>query len=476
MAVPRIRVLDKQEEDMVHEYSLRSLNDIGVLIRSKSALQTLEGAGAKVDYDKWIARFPEGMVMDALAKAPKNFKLCAREPRNDLEIPVDSGIPYISTDGLTIYMKDLETGEKRDAMRADLANFAKLADALDAVKFFWPIVTVRDVPEDAHAVHEMWTSLNGCSMHVQGMCLNEKDALTEIELASLIVGGREELKKRPIFSIIHCSIAPLSFEKGLAEAHVELARAGIPVVSMSMSLSGLSSPVTYAGTVVNINTENLASLIITQSAEPGAPHIYCSESAPVDMVTGNMNYSAPEMLPVSAAAGQMARRYGLPSMVGSWGIGGELDRDDTNLSLLAGSFMRVFSNTDLTCGFGGMDSALGCSMEQMVIDSNEWEDFRAFLKDYTFTEEQIALDVVRKVGHGNSFLTHPHTAKRFKSELYLPNRNRLLKSTTLSDTVYSEAKEVVKKLLREHEVPVVDADIVKHGDQIIEQYEKTLSA
>ncbi|HDP97548.1 MAG TPA: hypothetical protein ENN25_07680, partial [Euryarchaeota archaeon] len=473
-AVPRIRVLDEQEEEMVHEYSVRSLNDIGVLIRSKSVLQMLEEAGAMVDYDKWIAKFPEDMVNDALKNAPKRFKLCAREPRNDLEIPVNSGIPHISTDGLTIYMKDLETGERKDALRADLANFAKVADALDAVKFFWPIVTVRDAPEEAHAVHEMWTSLNGCSMHVQGMCLNKKDALTEIELASLIVGGKEELKKRPIFSIIHCSIAPLSFEKGLTEAHVELARAGIPVVSMSMSLSGMSCPVTFAATVVNINTENLASLIITQSAEPGAPHIYCSESAPVDMVTGNMNYTAPEMLSVSAAAGQMARRYGIPSMVGSWGIGGELGPEDTNLSLLAGSFMRVFSNTDLTCGFGGMDSALGCSMEQMVIDANEWEDFSAFLKSYKFSEEQIALDVVKEVGHGNSFLTHPHTAKRFKSELYLPNKNRLLKSTTMSNTIYSEAKEVVKKLLREHEVPEIDATVVRQGDQIIAEYEKTL--
>jgi len=469
-----MKVLDKQEEELVHEYSLRSLNQIGVLVRSESVLKMLDESGAIVDHENGIAKFPESIVKEALSKAPKRFKLCARDSKNDLEIPVDNRLPYITTDGLTIYMRDLETGERRDATRKDLANFAKLADALDTIDFFWPIVTVTDVPEAAHAVHEMWTSLQGCSMHVQGMCLNREDALTEIDLASLIVGGKEELKKRPIFSIIHCVIAPLSFEKGLVEAHVELARAGIPVVSMSMSISGLSSPVTFAGTIVNINTENLASLVITQFAEPGAPHIYCSESAPVDMLTGNMNYSAPEMLPISAAAGQMARRYGLPSMVGSWSIGGEGLDEKTGLSMMAGGLMRVFSNTDLTCGFGGLDNSLGCSLEQMVIDSHEWEDLQAFMREYTMNEEMIALDVVKEVGHGNTFLTHPHTAKNFKKELFLPSRKRIAQKAT-SRLTGAEAREIVKKMLREHEVAKIDSNIIRQGNQLIERYEKTLA-
>ena len=476
MAVVRMKVLDKQEENLVHEQSLKNLNEIGVLIRSQSVLRMLDESGAIVDYETGIAKFPESMAKEALVKAPKRFKLCGRDPKNDLELPADGGAPYISTDGLTVYMRDIDTGEKRSATRKDLADFAKLADALDAINFFWPIVTVSDVPEEAHSTHEMWTSLQGCAMHVQGMSLNRMDAATEIDLAALIVGGKEELKKRPIFSVIHCSISPLSFEKGLVEAHVELAKAGIPIVSMSMSLSGMSSPVTFAGTIVNLNTENLASLIITQFAEPGAPHIYCSESAPIDMLTGNMNYSAPEMLPISAAAGQMARRYSLPSMVGSWGIGGEGFDVRISPGLIAFSLMRVFCNTDLTCGFGGLDNSLGCSLEQMVIDSYQWVDFWALMRDFTLSEKTIALDVVKEVGHGNSFLTHPHTAKNFKKELFFRDKKKLAWDAIPSTKIAQEARKIAKKLKNEHEVTPIDRDIIRQGDELISEYEKKLSS
>ena len=467
-------VFDKQEQEAVHEYSLLNLSENGILIRSQAVLRMLEESGADVDYGTGVARFAESMVSEALAKAPKRFKLHAREPSNDLEVPVSGCVPHIATDGLTVYTLDIETGQRRKATRDDLADFAKLADALEAIDFFWPIVTVSDVPEAAHSVHEMWTSLQGCAMHVQGMCLSRLDAITEVDLAALLVGGKEELKKRPIFSVILCSISPLSFEKGLVEAQVELARAGIPIVSMSMSISGLSSPVTFAGTIVNINTENLASLIITQFAQPGAPHVYCSESAPVDVLSGNMNYCAPELLPISVAAGQMARRYELPSMVGSWGIGGGGLSRSTSLSMIAGGLMRVFSDTDLSCGFGGLDNDLGCSLEQMIIDSFEWENLTAYMKEYTINREMAALDVVKKVGHGNTFLTHPHTARNFKDELFLIDRKKMKDWTTFVDGKISEGKDTAKKMLREHVVEKIDPELTKEGDRLMKEYEKAL--
>ena len=468
-------VLDENEEETVHGLSLRNLSENGVLIRSQLVLKLLEESGADVDYKTSVARLTESMVSEALAKAPKRIGLHARESRNDLDIPVAGSVPHIATDGLTVYTLDIETGERRNATRKDLSDFAKLADALEAIDFFWPIVTVSDVPEEAHNVHEMWTSIQGCAKHVQSMCLSRLDAVTEIDLAALLVGGREELKKRPIFSVILCSISPLSFEKGLVEAQVELARAGIPVVSMSMSISGLSSPVTFAGTIVNINSENLASLVITQFAEPGAPLIYCSESAPVDVLSGSMNYCAPEMLSISVAAGQMARRYGLPSMVGSWGIGGGVLGRNTSLSMIAGGLMRVFSSTDLSCGFGGLDNDLGCSLEQMIIDSNEWENLKAYMKEYEISEETIALDVVGEVGHGNTFLTHQHTARKFRDELFLIDRNKMKNWTTFSDSVVSEAKDRAKQMLREHEVVRMDSELSEEGDRLIMEYEKKLN-
>jgi len=476
MARARFQILDRDEEELVHAKSIESLENIGVLIRSSSVLGMLKESGAEVDPRTGIAKFSEGMVNEALERAPKSFTLGARERKNDIALPVD-GFPKISTDGLTLYMIDPKTGERRNATRKDLADFAKLADALDPVEFFWPIVTATDVMEAAHSSHEMWTSLISCTKHIQGDVLSREDALTQIKLGALVAGGDEELRKRPLFSAVNCPIAPLSFEKGAVEAQVEFAKAGVPTLSMSMSLSGMSSPVTFAGTVVNANTENLASLVITESAQPGAPHIFSSESAPIDMLTGNMNYSAPEMLPISAAMGQMSKRYNRPCMTGTWGMSGNTRPG------MKGSFCEtvstsytMFCNTDLGTGMGGLDDAKGCAFEQLVIDAMVWDDFRAFFRQFKVDEESCALDVVKEVGQGNSFLTHPHTAKNFKKELHFWDKNRLAWQATLSDRMVPEAKEMALHLLEQHVVTPVDPDIVKQGDVILKEYERSLIA
>ena len=472
MALARMSFLDRDEEDTVHEQSIACLEKIGVLIRSKPVLEMLSDAGCGIDWKGQVARIPEELVIESVRKAPSEFKLCSRVSGNDVALP-SKDQPHLTTDGLTLYMIDLETGRKRDASRKDLGDFARLADALDQIDFFWPIVTVSEVPQQCHPVFEMWTSLLNCEMHVQGDSISAEDARKQIELASLVAGGEEALRKRPLFSAAIDPVAPLSFEKGAVEAQVILSKAGIPILAHSMTLTGMSSPTTVAGTVVNINSENLASLVISQIASPGSPHIYGSSSVPIDMATGSMNYFAPEGAAISTAAGQMARRYGRPCMVGDWGAGVNGLGMDASFCELSAHFMTMFSGTDLAPGIGGIDCAKGCSFEQMVIDATLWDQFRAFFRRFTVDEKTIALDVVRAVGHGNSFLTHPHTAMNFKRELFFWDRKKLDMQATLSDRMVTGAGKTAKKMLSDHAVEPVDKDIVREGERILAEYAKS---
>lgn len=475
MAVTRLKFLCKDEEEIVHSLTLRVLETIGVLIRSKEVLTMLDNAGAAVDFKSGIARIPESLVKESLAKAPKSIRMCARNKKYDMELPVDA-VPYCATTGLAIYMKDMETGEQRETTRADLAQFAKLADALPQVDFFWPSVTAGDVPQQIHTIHELWVSLQNQTKHIQGDSVSAIDARKQIELASMVVGGEDELRKRPIFSVVSCPIAPLSFERGAIEGQVEFAKAGIPVCSLSMSLSGGSAPITMAGTIVNANAENLASLVITQIASPGAPHIYGSNSSPISMQTGNIDYEAVETPMIAAAAGQMARRYGLPSQVADWGV----DADDIgvmkSICELTSTALTMFANSDLSQGFGSFQSAKGASLEQMVIDAYMWENYRAFMRKIVVSEETAALDVIKAVGQGGTFLTNPHTMRNFKKELYFRDKKKLAWEATLSNKMVPEAREIARRLLREHSVTPIDKDIIKRGDQLIKEYERTMIA
>jgi trimethylamine--corrinoid protein Co-methyltransferase len=476
MAVLRTRFLDRGEEDLIHEQSLRSLGEIGVLIHSPSVLQMMDDAGAEVDRTTEVAKIPEALVKDAVQRAPKRIRYCARDSKRDFEVPTKS-YPFTATNGLAVHIADLETGKDHPSTREDLASFSRLADALDPIDYLWTSLTATDVPEVSHGLHELWVTLQNTTKHVESITVaGATDARAQIALAALVAGGEEALRKRPLMSVVSCPTAPLTFNQVAVEAQVEFAKAGVPVLSMSMSLSGASSPVTVAGTVANINTENLASLVIDEIAAPGCPHIYTSDSTPVDMKTGYIDYTATETPMISAAAVQMARRYGLPCMTSGWGAAVGTEMGLPSFSELAGIMVSVMAGTDLSAGMGGLDHAKGGSYEMMVLDSALWEDLRAFMRDVAVTEDTIALDVVKQVGHGNTFLRHPHTLQNFKRELFFRDRQKLAWGATLSNRMIPEARGIAKKILKDHEVRRLDKDVMKQGDALIKAYEKAHAA
>ena len=473
MAVARLRFLDKDEEELVHEQSLRCLERIGVKVKSQAVLKSLERAGATVDFRKEVAKLPESLVTECAKKAPRSITMGARDAKHDKRIPVDA-YPLMSTTGLAVYTHDLETGEKRATTNRDLANFSRMADAMDAVDICWTTVTAHDVHQEALALNSLWTALQNNTKHIQVVPATHgpADARKQVELASLVVGGPERLRKKPIFSVISCSIAPLCFEGAEIEAQVEFAKAGIPVVSMSMSISGLSSPVTIAGTIENINAENLASNVISQVASAGAPFIYSSESAPMDMMTGVMDYNAYQLSLISAGAAQMAKRYGLPAHTASWGFETREPGIQSSFSEAFSVALNTFSGTDEMSGAGSLDHAKGAALEQVVLDSYLWEDIRTYMHRFPVNEETIALDVVEAVGHGGTFLKHPHTLRNFRSESFPRDQRRRHWQATESTAMMKEVREVARQVLKEHEVEPLPADIVRKGNDMVKAYEK----
>jgi len=496
MAHTRTVFLDQHEIDLIHAQSIESLQDIGIKVGSKPVLEMLEKNGARVDYTAMLAYIPESMVSQALETVQKDFSLCARDPQRDLHVPTAT-FPWVTTSGLAIFIKDYETGEYRDSTRNDIAAFTRLADAVDSLDFLWTALTATDVTPLAHGPHELWVTMQNTTKHVQGVTAQSaEDAKVQIELAALVAGGKEELKARPLFSVIACPIAPLTYEKGSIEAQVELAKAGIPVASMSMTNGGASAPLPVAGMLVNANTENLGSIVISQMAAPGAPHIYCSESGPMNMTTASINYETVEKvvlsiglaqmaqhysLPslvadVSIGLAQMAQHYSLPSLVADVGWGDGLEASVSGAMSLVGQLTGVMGGSDLVTGFGAVDSAKGISYEQFIVDSYMWDCSRKYMHEVEISEEKIGLEAVKEVGHGNHFLTHPHTLKYLRGELIVWEEEKLDFLNMDQEELPAETNRIVRSILDEHQVDPIADDLLEKGETIIKKYEDTLSS
>ncbi|MDH3365939.1 MAG: trimethylamine methyltransferase family protein, partial [Thermoplasmata archaeon] len=266
---------------------------------------------------------------------------------------------------------------------------------------------------------------------------------------------------------------------GSVEATMEFARAGIPVVSMSMAICGLTSPVTIASTIAIANAENLASFVISQLAKPGAPVVYSSESSIMNMRTGEIKYGAIEEAILAAAAGQMAKQLGAPSMVSGFGVGlyGKVPGISSNVAEITFTAMTNLSLTDFASGIGGLDQAKGASLEQVVIDADIWESIRDIRRDVMFDDDHFAADLIEEIGPGGNFLKSPHTLKNMRKELFVPSKEKselydLYRATSDQKAVVEQARQRVKKILAEHEPEPLDGDAERVIDAIMSEYRR----
>ena len=474
MASGYLTFLSKEEIALIHENSLKVLQEVGLRIYSKKVQDMLRAKGAECDAGSNLVRIPAPMIEEAIKKAPKEITLCGREPDKDVELPA-KGFPFATLSGFSVFMRDMETGEKRSTRSSDLRDFAVLGDYLDAVDFFWPIVTPTEVPPPIQVVQGLAVSFDNTGKHIQYQALNEEQAKWQIKLASALVGDEETLRKRPIISSVQCSVSPLQFERESSEAMVELARAGIPISPMSMALGGVTAPVTLAGTLVTINAEELGALTITQCANPGSPMIYCVESTPANMWSGEINYQAPEIPFISAGCAQIARFYGLPCQVAQMGMD-ETPSDLESLNKSAALFaLNNMCRTDITGGFGSLEAADSSALEQVILDVEAWERSRAFLRGFKIDEETLAFDAIRSVGPGGTFLAMKHTIEHFRREIWLrkPTDTVLLEKAT-DGSLVDKAKAKVREILSTHQPPQIGKDVKNEMRSIMEECKKAL--
>jgi trimethylamine--corrinoid protein Co-methyltransferase len=115
----------------IHETSLRILEEIrkGAL---EEALQVFKKHGAKIDGE--IVRIPLSTVEEALKLVPHEFLMAGREEKNDLYLE-DKRV-YLGTGGAALTVLDLEEEVARPGTLQDIAQIAKLVDALENVHFY----------------------------------------------------------------------------------------------------------------------------------------------------------------------------------------------------------------------------------------------------------------------------------------------------------------------------------------------------
>jgi trimethylamine--corrinoid protein Co-methyltransferase len=239
--------------------------------------------------------------------------LAGRDPKHDLVLEGDRVHFTNFSEGVKV--NDPYTGENRPPVKQDLVDSAKVIDYLDEVDFCEKALGAHDVNPDTVPLHNAEAYLTNTTKHCafgpgNGTLLNKI-----LEMAAVIVGGVKKLKARPIVSFTTCPVSPLKLITDCCEIIMESANNNVVCNILSMAMSGGTSPVSTAGTLVTHNAEILSGITLSQMTRRGAPVIYGSSTTAMDLRLAAATVGTPECASISAAVARMAKEYVLPSYV-----------------------------------------------------------------------------------------------------------------------------------------------------------------
>jgi trimethylamine--corrinoid protein Co-methyltransferase len=412
-------LLTQEQVQRVHEASLEILENVGLKVRFEKARKIFEQHGCRVESETNIVKLPRAVVEKYRLMMPPKFTFHGRDPKYDRTIPDQS--PVIVTGSSAPDIIDPVTGRERRALSGDIARIAHLINELPAYDVFSVSVLADDAPLDhQYTVSRLYPAIKYCLKPIRITTKDFSDSQEIMKLVYLIAGSEEAYREHPFITHHYCPVvSPLTMDNLSTEMIIYYSEQGLPVYPSIVPNAGLTSPMSLAGTLAQGNAEFLAAAVLMQMVREGTPLIYASLPTVADMRSGAYASGGIECGMLHMAHAQMAHFYNVPCG-GYVGLTNSKVNDaqsgyETGLSTSAG----VLAGMDML-NMGGLIEALKTfDFAKAVIDDEIAQMLKRMKRGLEFSEENLALDVISKVGPGGSFIVEPHTIKRMKNAALL---------------------------------------------------------
>jgi trimethylamine--corrinoid protein Co-methyltransferase len=467
-----LEILTPQEIKKIHDATLWIIEKVGVRFPSKRALDIWAAHGATVDTGKMIVRAKAELIEEALKTCPPVYPLSARDPQQDLSL--DGNHVFVGTDGCGVEVIDIQTGLRRTSCLQDVRDISRIADATEEVAFHWVPVSAQDMPPRTRGLHEIRAIWENSTKHVQTESIyNEREAQAAMEMAGLLVGGKDKLRQRPVLSLMQCSAPPLGHDGGSLDAALVAAEYGIPTGFMTMAANLTTGPATIAGNLVVGNAEVIAGAALIQLAYPGAPVFYAAAQTASDLRTGAYTGGGPEDFLYGAATNALSDFYHIPLSMGSFATGAKEPNWQAGIENSLSTFMACIAMSDMLLGVGFLHGSRIWSFAEMMMDCEIFSIIHKTLQGIVVDDETLALDTIAAVGPGGNFLTQKHTLKHMR-DLFLPqfmDRRPYGEWETKQDDARDWALAKARKTLSTHQPDPLDEKISAEMAKIISSQE-----
>jgi len=309
---PKLRLLSDEGMSKIHQQSLEVLEKVGMNINHKKSLEVLGEAGALLEKGTTRVRFPKKLVEDCLKLVPDRVVYGARDPEHDLVAEIGGDFHTRPLTGGEGYI-DLETREWRKVMTRDLVEWITLADGLENVDYVASIYP-DDMNLGTRDVYILRMMLEYSVKHLEVQPYTGAGVRYMVEMIKAVQGGSDEVKKRPLLSVLTSALTPLQFLPYSLDILFAVGPLNIPIELNTMPIAGATAPMSPAGTLLLANAEMLAGIAIAQCAFPGMPLMYAVRNLMLDAWTGLSLQGRVETSMIAGAMAQMcAELYKMPS-------------------------------------------------------------------------------------------------------------------------------------------------------------------
>jgi trimethylamine--corrinoid protein Co-methyltransferase len=122
-----------------------------------------------------------------------------------------------------------------------------------------------------------------------------------------------------------------------------------------------------------------------------------------------------------------------------------------------------------------LEAGMTFSFGQLVIDDEISGMVKRTLKGIGVNRELMGVEVIKKVGIGNNFLTERHTIEHLEAEqaqaTIIDRRRRGAWEQRGSKSLIQSANEKARELLKTHEPKPLSEEVVKEFERIIKSVE-----
>ena len=412
-----LRMFNDDQLEEIHQVSLEILERTGVRVQDEEARAVLADAGCSVS-DGDLVKISSEVIDRILETASSRVDLYSRT--GELRLRLEGFNTYFGTGSDLPNTIDLITSERRPSVLGDVRAYAKLCDALPNLDFVMSMAQASDVPVKTSDRRSFQAMTENTVKPIVYTAWDEVGLADIVRMAELIVGGEQELAKRPFMLCYLEPTSPLVHSDVVLRKMRLLTDKGLPFVYAPGPIEGASAPVTSAGSLAMANAESLSGIAIAQLWRPGTPVVFGSGSGPMDMRSAVGTYASPEfMLHCQAMAELAHHRYHLPV----WGFSGCSDSKLPDIQAGIESALWILwtalSGANLVHDLGYLESGLTGSFQMVVVCDETVSFVRRLLSGIELSDETLALEVIDEVGPGGDFLGSAHTMRHFRS-IWMP--------------------------------------------------------